>query len=766
MQEAKGHVRLLHLEDDPRDAALIQDRLEAGELSCEIVQVKSREEYAAALSGGPFDLILTDYNLRGYDGLSALRLARERQPDAPVIVISGSLGEEEAVNCLHVGATDYLLKGRLERLLPAIRRALQEAAELRRLQQAEAELRESEERHRLLFQSNPVPMWVYDVETLRFLAVNRKAVSSYGYSEEEFLAMTIRDIRPPADLHQLHVAVEVMRQGQHTLGTWRHRKKNGEVIDVEVTSDTIVFGGRQARLVLASDITERKQAAEATRALAEQYRAIFEGVTNAILILDLSGRIVTANKAACEMAGYSLQELAGVLGLELVRPSDRPKLEMLAAKAREGEASYAEAVHLRKDGSEVDVVIHSAAFMMRGEPHLLLIMSNVSEQKRLQQQLERTDRISSLGRLAANIAHEMNNVMMGILPFAEIVKRRAAGDPMLENAAAHIAKGIARGRVVTQEILRFTRAAVEPELQPLDARRFLADLTGEIRPGLSAAIALEVSCEDDLFILGDAAQLQQVVTNLVVNARDAMPGGGKIRLKLATSTAAETARFSATAEPESYAHLQVIDSGHGMPPHVLAHIFEPLFTTKQSAGTGLGLAIVQQIVTVHGGFIRVDSEPQTGTTVHVLLRKAVRADASPAPEQADEHLVWQTVRHVVLVEDEPSVGEGIVALLEAEGVQCEWLRTGGEAVARLEAFRPDLLILDVGLPDMSGIEVYRQVAGFHPDLPTLFSTGHGDHRMLGDLPSPETVGFLSKPYDFSSLSQRVLQLLRHGAGPS
>ena len=258
-------MRILHLEDNPRDAELIQHRVERGRLDCEIVQVRNRDEFEAALESSSFDLILTDYSLAGYDGLSALRAARERQPDAPVIIVSGTIGEDEAVKCLHAGAQDYLLKARLERLVPAIERALEEASEHRRRQRAEVVLRESEERHRLLFQANPMAMWVFDTETLRFLAVNQAAVRSYGYSHAEFLRMTIRDIRPPEDLNRLERRLAEVRAGERS-GVWRHCRKSGETIHVEVFSDEIVFNGRKARLVLANDITQRLKAENALRA--------------------------------------------------------------------------------------------------------------------------------------------------------------------------------------------------------------------------------------------------------------------------------------------------------------------------------------------------------------------------------------------------------------------------------------------------------------------------------------------------------------------
>ena len=506
------------------------------------------------------------------------------------------------------------------------------------------------------------------------------------------------------------------------------------------------------------DISDRKRAEERLRQQEEQYRAIVEAVNDAILILDADARVLTANHAACVMHGYELEQLIGMKLTALVHPADLERVEQIVTAARAGDAAYAEAVHIRQDGTEVQVVANSTSFLLAGVPHVLMVVSNVSEQKRLQQQLERSDRISSLGRLAANIAHEMNNVMMGILPFTEIIRRRTTADAMLQNAATHIAKSVERGKVVTQEILRFTRAASDPELRSIDGARLLTDVADELRSALPPSIALEVRCEPELHVLGDASQLQQVVTNLVVNARDAMPSGGRVSLEMLTATEATAAPFAGVDDPRQYVQLEVRDEGTGIAPTLLGQIFEPLFTTKGSGGTGLGLAIVHQIVALHGGQIHVDSRPGAGTTFQVLLRKAT-ADVSSETIAHSAAPAWRNVRHVVLVEDEPLVAEGIAALLATEGVTCERIERGAEAIARLRNFRPDLLILDVGLPDVSGIDVYRAVARTQKNLPTIFSTGHGDHRLLADLGAPATVRFISKPYDFDELSRTVAQLV-------
>lgn len=260
-------LRILHLEDSQVDADLIRAMLEERGFQCDVTRVEAREEFGAALEQREFDLIISDFTLPSFDGLSALKLARRAAPNVPFIFVSGTIGEEAAIEALRSGATDYVLKQRMTRLVPAVVRALKEASERRQRHQAEMALRDSEERYRLLFESNPHPMWVYDLETLRFLAVNDAAVSHYGYSREEFLGMTIADIRPAEDLTRLRENVRAVSKGIDRAGIWRHRKKNGEIIDVEITSHELSFGGRKCEVVLANDVSERKQAERLRRAV-------------------------------------------------------------------------------------------------------------------------------------------------------------------------------------------------------------------------------------------------------------------------------------------------------------------------------------------------------------------------------------------------------------------------------------------------------------------------------------------------------------------
>jgi PAS domain S-box-containing protein len=252
-------LRILHLEDNPADALLVRDQLAQDELVAEVCHVCCREEFVQALAAHSWDLVLADYRLPDFTGLDALKLVRKNFPFLPFILMSGTIGEQAAIESLKAGATDYILKQNRDRLPAAVRRAVAEAAERARLEAAEADLRRSEKQYRLLFQGNPHPMWVFDLETLAILEINEAATQHYGYSREEFLGMTLTDLRVPAD-DQPGVAapVDVKAQGL----VWRHRRKDGTEMDMEVIWSPLAFRGKLAALTLATDVTIRRRAAQ------------------------------------------------------------------------------------------------------------------------------------------------------------------------------------------------------------------------------------------------------------------------------------------------------------------------------------------------------------------------------------------------------------------------------------------------------------------------------------------------------------------------
>ena len=508
-----------------------------------------------------------------------------------------------------------------------------------------------------------------------------------------------------------------------------------------VTSGTTT---EPAKLVgTAQDVTEQHEHLETIRRLSHRNETILTHAAEAIIGVDSGGRITFANRATASMTGWSLDELLAARLHDVLHPPATIGRDCTPATCRLFDIPRDRSTHAgdetcgRRSGATFPARYSCSAIVDEGEiTGAVYVLDDVSERKRMELQIERANRVSSLGRVAATIAHEVNNVLMGIQPFAEVI--RATGDEKVRRAAAQIIDSVGRGKRVTQEILRFTQES-EPALKPIAVTEWLEQLATELRATLGERVRLELQLPPHpLWILGDRAQLHQVISNLVLNAADAMPDGGLVTI-------------TASGADDTTALVRVSDTGVGMPPHVLQNIFEPLFTTKRT-GTGLGLAVVQQIVARHHGTIQVESEPGHGTTFSITLPRSERGRV----EEAASTQLASRVRRVLLVEDEPLVAAGLREVLGFMGVDVFVCARGDEAIAAIESVTPDAVILDMRLPDMTGSEVYERLTAIRPGIPTLFSTGNGDESALKRYLAAEEVAFLHKPYDIDTLL-RVLE---------
>jgi len=352
-----GPLRVLHLEDSPRDAELVRHRLEGDGLSCSILVANGKDSFEAALAAEPFDLIISDYNLRGYDGVAALKQAQAAQPDVPVILISGTVVEEQAVKCLHIGATDYLLKGRLERLVPAVLRAIQEADTRRAHKRGEAALGESESRKAAILDSVLDCIVTLDERGI-VLEFNDAAVRTFGYTKAEAIGRSLGDLIIPQRFREMHRAAlaRYLATGEGTLiGKLMEImavRSDGSEIPVELTITAIRSGAAQIFTGVLRDITARKQA-DATRA---RLAAIVDSSDDAICIMTLDDTILTWNAGAERLYGYTASEIIGTPRVLLVPPGKRDELVPIMDRAARGEAGVPfETQRIRKDGSIVDV---------------------------------------------------------------------------------------------------------------------------------------------------------------------------------------------------------------------------------------------------------------------------------------------------------------------------------------------------------------------------------------------------------------------------
>ncbi|HYT00570.1 MAG TPA: PAS domain S-box protein [Thermoplasmata archaeon] len=471
---------------------------------------------------------------------------------------------------------------------------------------AEEALQTSVERYRPLFEANPNPMWVFDPTSLRFLAVNEAAVRQYGYTRDEFLAMTIKDIRPAHDVAALRREVAKPRDGLSSVGVWRHRKKDGIVIDVEVTTYPLEFDGRPSQLVLAQDITERRRAEAALRESNEALTALFEASPLAIIATDRDGKVRSWNPAAERIFGWKAAEVVGRPIPILPPGKDAETKETRETVLRGGSVSGLETQRVRKDGSLVDVRVSSGPMRdaqgdIRGT---MAVFQDITSRKAMERRLADTERLATMGQLAGFIAHELNTPLTSISLLTTSIARRVKDDAVREkiekiNVERRRATGIIR------ELLNLTKDGQLAAL-PTDLRPIIKSAVEGVRPHLRKGVALEVDVgETPARATVDPLQIQEVVASLAANALDATEHGS-VRVRL-------------EARPTAYA-IVVSDTGSGMSTDVREYLFEPFFTTKaRGEGIGLGLLLSKYVITAHGGSIEVASEPGQGSTFTVLL---------------------------------------------------------------------------------------------------------------------------------------------------
>src|SRR5712692_4111565 len=383
-------LRLLIIEHARPDAELALQELKKAGFKLRVDLAQTLEEVTARLHSTAYDVVLADYRLPGWTGLDALPVLRCLGKDIPLLLVTGTLGEEAAVECIKQGATDFILKDRLARLPVAVHRALKEKALREERTRAEQALHKSEAGFRLLFANNPLPMWVFDTETLRFLQVNDAAVAQYGYSREEFLQMRTTDICPAEDASQ---PVQSLGRGTPELqlaGQWRHRVKDGRIIEVEIAAHRLDFAGRGAVLAVAQDITERKRAeAENTRLI-----TAIEQSTEGVLITDLAGRIEYANPAFTAITGYSREGVVGQHSRVLKSGKhDRSFYEHLWKTVLAGETWRGEIVNRRKDGSfyTEQMSITPVRNNQGAITHFIAIKQDITERKRAEEALQESE---------------------------------------------------------------------------------------------------------------------------------------------------------------------------------------------------------------------------------------------------------------------------------------------------------------------------------------------------------------------------------------
>jgi PAS domain S-box-containing protein len=607
--------------------------------------------------------------------------------------------------------------------------------------------------------SAPELTCTHDLEG-RILSANAAACESLGLTAAELRSLSVRDLLPAGgDCAFDDYMHALLRDGAATgmmkivtpagVGRiWEYRN----LLDSKGDAPPVVRG-------MAHDVTNREEAFLEVRRSEDYFRSIIENASDIIAIVGRDGNLRYGSPSVERVLGHPRKVLAGIAGLDLIHPDDgRHAADFLARQIAEPAAIQTVELRARhQDGTWRSFEVVATNLVKRGHTSAVIINArDITERKLLEAQLVQANRLGGLGRLAATVAHEFNNVLMGMQPFAELMQRDDATHAMISKGAWHIANSIQRGRRIVLDILRFSQPHV-PIADALDLGVWWESFAPEAEAVLGNLIAVVSTIpKRGLYAFADRSQLGQVVANLVANARDAMPGVGTLTVSASELPANAKFSFGVIPYPERFVQISVRDTGHGIPPEVMDRIFEPLFTTRPSGGTGLGLAVANQVVTQHGGFIFVERAPGRGAAFHIFLPKAEPPEKGVGVTSAAARMPAAT--KLLIIDDERAISDGIAALLAQDGITVEAIATGLEAQRAITTFRPDIVLLDFGLPDLDGSEVYELIREIDANLPVIFATGHGDRRFLHDGRNDPHTRFLQKPFEITDLTDMMVEL--------
>jgi two-component system cell cycle sensor histidine kinase/response regulator CckA len=635
----KSPLRILHLEDSPRDATFIAATLERAGIACAITRVESRDNFLSELERGETDLILSDFSLPSFDGLSASKIVCEKWPDIPFILVSGTLGEDQAIDSLKGGATDYVLKGHISRLAPAVQRAMSE---------------------------------VEDREKARKVIQNERSFSE----------------------------------------------------------------------------------------------ASVNSLPGLFYLYDKEGNFMRWNKNFERISGYSTEEISGMGPLDFFLGDDRDhiakKIDEVFAKG----SANAEAEFVAKDGTRNSYYFTAHRIQMDGKPCLIGTGIDISERKKLEAQFIEAQKMEGLGQLAGGVAHDFNNILSVIMCYSEVILRELDSESPLRKYTEEIQEASQRAAGLTRQLLVFSRKETVQAVV-LDLNDVVTDLDKMLRRLVDENIEMTVSLGKKIgHIKADSGYVGQVLMNLVVNARDVMPNGGKLSIETNNITLDENyAKVHPGTVPGNYVMLSISDTGTGMTDEVKAHLFEAFFTTKPSGqGTGLGLSTCQSIVQQSGGHIDVQSEVGNGTIFNIYFPRVEQPlDVVAKPLQSGP--LPRGTETLLIVEDDPSVRHLALRILEGQGYKVLSASNGQDAlhVAREHKGSPiGLVVTDVVMPLMGGKIMAEWLKTTYPGIKVLFTSGYTDGAITHHGILEEGIEFLQKPYTRAVLACKVRELLDNG----
>jgi PAS domain S-box-containing protein len=761
-------TRVLLVEDNISDARLFREMLREAGSDRYVLETAGRLSDAIILiRKAPFDIVFLDLGLPDSQGMETLTTYLESAAEIPVIVLTGLADDAMSVQAIESGAQDFFVKGRIDG--PTLVRAVRYAIGRKR---QEGALRESEDRYRDLVEHSQELICTHDLEG-RLLSVNPWAGEVLGYGTEELLRMNFRDLLVPEVRHEFEKYLDKIRTKGTARGLMFVQTRNGErrIWEYKNTLRTEGIAGPIVR-GMAHDITESRKVESALRKSEDSLRLILESAGEGIYGIDLDGRCTVCNPSLLRLLGYRhAEDLLGKNMHALIHHTRSDGTPCPAESCRIIQAFHIrEGIHVdddvfwRADGTSIPVEYWSNPQMKGGEVvGAVVTFVDITERRSLESQLRQSQKMEVVGRLAGGVAHDFNNLLTVITGYSELLLQKIGKESPMHKEVEEIKRAGERAAALTQQLLAFSRKQViEPNV--LDLNLLMDNLGKMLVRLIGENIHLKIVPGKDLGLVKvDPGQFDQVLINLAVNARDAMPEGGTLLIETANVELDEEycAQRPYEIHPGRYVRVAVSDTGHGMTEETRKQIFEPFFTTKEKGkGTGLGLSMAYGAVKQSGGSIEAYSELGIGTTFNIYLPR-VEGDAMKPGEDERAAVLPEGTETVLVVEDDDVVRNLGVRILERLGYKVMQARNGDEAISLAAGYgeRIDLLLADVVMPGMNGHEVATQLVLHHPEMEVLFMSGYTDDTITRHGVLDEGVSFVGKPYTPLALARKVREVL-------
>ena len=633
---------------------------------------------------------------------------------------------------------------------------------------AEEKLRESEEKFRLTFDASPDSININRLQDGLYVDINRGFTELTGYTREDVIGKTSMEINIWDDIDDRKKLVAALKSsGLCENLQAQFRRKDGSVTTALMSARVVHLQGEPHIISITRDISERIKADNVTRENELKFRTLYELSPQAIALTKIAtGELLDVNDKLCELTQYSREEIIGKTTTDVGFYSEKDRQTFMSELMRSGQVNGLEMEFFAKDGSILTALMFARPVKIMGEPLLLTIFHNITEQKNLEKNIAQAQRMEAIGNLAGGIAHDFNNLLFPIIGMAELLTEDLdPGSVQYENVQEILKAGM-RGSDLVKQILAFSRQS-RHKIIPVRVQQVLRDVVKLSRATIPTNIEISEDIQKDCgLVLADPGQIHQIGMNLITNAYHAVEEtGGSISVSLKEKIVADDENPSDSFVTGRYAVLSFTDNGSGIPTHAMDKIFDPYFTTKERGkGTGLGLSVVYGIVKEHHGDITVTSELGKGTTFNVYLPIMAQAEKSVPVEKKEDDPKGH--EQILLVDDEETIAKLEKQMLERLGYRVIMCVNSLEAlqIFKIKSESFDLVISDMTMPNMTGDQLAREMIAIRPDIPIIICTGFSERINQEKAELIGVKGFLMKPIVKAEIAKTVRKVLDEAKG--